>query len=538
MYKHATLLSALLAANLTFSQIGIGTSNPHPDALLELDATDIKGGLLLPRLALTSTTDPAPMAAHFSGMTLYNTATTTGENSVTPGYYYNNGTSWIKIKAGGDTSNVWETEGNAQTNSAINFIGTTDNNPLVFKANNKRVGYLDARTRGSLYLGLNAGSPNMNPPRTTAVGEDALSNNSTGEGNTAIGFQALQDNEWGSWNTASGSFSLYRNVSGAFNTAFGNSALFNTREIHYSTAVGSESLLNNLTGRENTAVGSRSMTMNFEGHYNTAIGFEASFSSEEGNGNTTFGTQAYLKSKKGEYNTAIGAAALLKENGGSDNTGIGSGSTIYLPNSSNATAIGAHAIVIRSNEMRIGNSSVKRIEAQVPLTLPSDARFKSNVQQNVPGLEFITQLNPVTYYFDNHKMAQQIGEKPLDQINTPTVSKKIHSGFIAQEVEQVAQALQYDFDGINAPQDDWDYYTLSYSQFVVPLVQAVKEQQEMIDSQQDAMAIQEKLMEAQNLRTETLEAEFDEQNERIQSQQALIETLQSKMSSLATQLNL
>lgn len=62
MYKHATFLSALLAVNFAYSQVGIDTSTPHPDALLELNVTDTKCGLLLPRVALTATTNNEPLA--------------------------------------------------------------------------------------------------------------------------------------------------------------------------------------------------------------------------------------------------------------------------------------------------------------------------------------------------------------------------------------------------------------------------------------------------------------------------------------------
>jgi hypothetical protein len=57
---------------------------------------------------------------------------------------------------------------------------------------------------------------------------------------------------------------------------------------------------------------------------------------------------------------------------------------------------------------------------------------------------------------------------------------KTSSGFIAQEVEQAAKELNYDFDGIYKPQNDKDTYGLGYQQFVVPLVKAVQEQQQMI----------------------------------------------------------
>ncbi len=53
-----------------------------------------------------------------------------------------------------------------------------------------------------------------------------------------------------------------------------------------------------------------------------------------------------------------------------------------------------------SNVVEIGNSSVTNIGGTVGWTVYSDGRFKKNIQPNVPGLSFITQLTPVTYTFD------------------------------------------------------------------------------------------------------------------------------------------
>ncbi|RLD37128.1 MAG: hypothetical protein DRI89_15515 [Bacteroidetes bacterium] len=56
------------------------------------------------------------------------------------------------------------------------------------------------------------------------------------------------------------------------------------------------------------------------------------------------------------------------------------------------------------------------------------------------------------------------------------------TGFIAQEVEQAAQTSGYDFSGVTRANDDLGMYSLSYSQFVVPLVKAVQEQQQQIEA--------------------------------------------------------
>ena len=55
------------------------------------------------------------------------------------------------------------------------------------------------------------------------------------------------------------------------------------------------------------------------------------------------------------------------------------------------------------------------------------------------------------------------------------------TGFIAQEVEKAANATGYDFSGIIKPKTEQDHYSLSYESFVVPLVKAVQEQQQLIE---------------------------------------------------------
>ncbi len=57
-------------------------------------------------------------------------------------------------------------------------------------------------------------------------------------------------------------------------------------------------------------------------------------------------------------------------------------------------------------------------------------------------------------------------------------------GFIAQEVEQAALRLGFQFSGVDKPQNDKDMYGSGYAEFVVPLVKAVQEQQAVIEALQ------------------------------------------------------
>jgi len=87
------LLITLIISLSGFSQnVGINATGSQPNASAGLDVDFANKGLLIPRVALTSTSAFAPLSAHVAGMVVYNTATT---GDVTPGFYYDNGTKWI-----------------------------------------------------------------------------------------------------------------------------------------------------------------------------------------------------------------------------------------------------------------------------------------------------------------------------------------------------------------------------------------------------------------------------------------------------------
>ncbi len=65
------------------AQVGIGNTNPNTNALLEIgDSTD-SGGVLIPRVTLSATTNSSPLATDIAGMIVYNTVTA---GDVTPGF--------------------------------------------------------------------------------------------------------------------------------------------------------------------------------------------------------------------------------------------------------------------------------------------------------------------------------------------------------------------------------------------------------------------------------------------------------------------
>ncbi len=85
----------LLAATLVQAQVGIGTNTPHSSAQLEVRSNN--KGVLLPSVSLTGTNDVSTISSPATGLLVYNSNTVSGANTVTPGFYYFNGATWVRL---------------------------------------------------------------------------------------------------------------------------------------------------------------------------------------------------------------------------------------------------------------------------------------------------------------------------------------------------------------------------------------------------------------------------------------------------------
>jgi len=130
------LISLSIGNNLKAQNIGISANPIIPDASAGLEIRFADKGLLIPRVALTSTSSASPITSPATSLLVYNTATAgTAPNNVTPGYYYWTGTKWMRLLAIDDKVS-WLLTGNAGTTPTTNFLGTTDAQPLVIRTNN------------------------------------------------------------------------------------------------------------------------------------------------------------------------------------------------------------------------------------------------------------------------------------------------------------------------------------------------------------------------------------------------------------------
>ena len=225
-----------------------------------------------------------------------------------------------------------------------------------------------------------------------------------------------------------------------------------------STAMGfmSEALGNSSTamGYYTDATGAYSTAMGFRtkasGYNSTAMG---SYTEATGNYSTAMGekTEAsgYASTAIGSYTDATGAYS----------TAMGS----YTKATGNySTAMGGGVIATGAGEL-YNSGNVKGLS----FVSTSDRRVKQNITPFSGALSKVMLLSPKTYFYNTAEFPRFEAEKDKPQI-----------GFIAQEVEAIFPEM------VTTDGDEVGLKGVRYGQLTTVLVQAIKEQQEMIQELQ------------------------------------------------------
>ncbi len=285
----------------------------------------------------------------------------------------------------------WSLTGNSGTTSS-NFMGTTDDNPVIFRVKNEPSGFtgysgnynvsfgwkaLVNFTTGSgntavgaqalqysrgidntavghwamLYnkgnYNVGVGSSVLNTGGTAsynvAIGHAVLSKN-TKDGNVGVGYESAVNNSTGEGITAVGFKALRHNTSGSRNSAFGQHALINNTTGVWNTAIGAETLINNTTGPYNTAIGGKALYHNTTGEYNTAIGLHSLKNNNIGGWNVAFGAGSLQHNTTGYLNTGLGTSAMHFNTIGKDNVAVGTEALSGNVSGNYNTAVGSRAL--------------------------------------------------------------------------------------------------------------------------------------------------------------------------------------------------
>lgn len=459
-----------------------------------------------------------------ASITTADSCTLTGEaagQNITSGSYntFIGALSGKELTTGSDNVYIGYLAGTSFTTSFDNtIIGTRAGRSFTNGANN------------NVFMGTEAGEFNTSGSDNVFIGEQSGQKNTTGSRNVFVGEDSGFSNDMGEDNTFVGRFAGYHNTNGICNVFIGGQSVGSDPYGSSTRAAGDD----NTTGKYNTCVGAGAGGDSDIPDGNTMIGYAAGHNTEEvgqctfvgafsgwdnnrtngvneGINNTYMGYGSGATNRNGGNNVGIGTNADYTTSGsfapvnnrtvfigansvmnGNDAVTVGYESTASSSQSisigasasvtgNNSIAIGYQANVSGNNEVYFGNSAVASIGGIVNWTATSDARFKNNVKEDVPGLSFINRLRPVTYNFDARKLHNHKSGCTEELEHAFAEKENIrYTGFIAQEVEQAAQESHYDFSGVDIPSTSSDVYGLRYAEFSVPLVKAVQELDEKL----------------------------------------------------------
>lgn len=273
----ATLGTATVSNAQSFS---INTDGSIADTSAILDIKSTSKGVLVPRMTKAERNlifQPA------TGLLIFQS----GPDS--SGFHYYNGTAWVWL-SNASPSVGWLTTGNAGTDSTVNFLGTLDAKPIMFRYNNTGMGQLNPGI-GSYFIGKGAGLFNNGINYNVAMGDSAMANNTTGGENTALGYYSQKGQA-------------------GLSTGGAN------------TSLGARSLMSITTGGQNVAIGHYAMASMQSGNINIVLGPGAMEAATKGSGNIGMGLWALRENDSASNNVALGTSALYT-NRRDNNIGIG-----------------------------------------------------------------------------------------------------------------------------------------------------------------------------------------------------------------------
>ncbi len=377
------------------------------------------------------------------------------------------------FRAGVNAGNSIQSGGNYNVT-----VGDEAGTALTTGDDNTFIGYAagDATTTATdnVAVGHDAFTANSTGIDNVAVGANALMTNTTADANTALGYQALKTNSTGHSNVAVGKNSLKVNTTAHNNTAVGYNSMLATTTGDTNCAFGKDSLKTCTTGTNNTALGHNTLGASTTGTSNSAVGDQAGAAVTTGNENTYIGLQAGLVATTGSNNTAVGSAA-----------GIGlttGGNNVLLGNDAGRSGSPGGAVTSANHKICIGDENIDGAHIQVDWTVASDERDKTDFTALDLGLDFVKELEPVTYKWDKRA---KYGEDVSTITHDGTHKEDwLDVGFKAQAVEALEKAAGHTIaDKTNLTTnltDDGKQYGLTYSKFVPILVKAIQELSEKV----------------------------------------------------------
>jgi len=330
-------------------------------------------------------------------------------------------------------------------------------------------------------------------PDNYFIGHKSGQANTSGLYNAFLGYNAGMSNTTGSCNLFFGNMSGAKNFSGNHNVFIGDSAGYSNLYGYENIYIGQAAGFYTFAGYDNVYIGFHT---GYSGHgqYNVYIGHEAGYSSSGASLNTVIGKSAGRALKDADYNVILGCEAGKLHETGNNNVFLGNlaGSknvkgmgNVYIGYMAGYYATDSNKLYIdnsgttkpliwgdfKNNRVEINGNPYNTTESSLNFFVrgsagglyswvaSSDKRLKRNIHTIPDALDKVQKLRGINFEWKE--------DSPVEP--------GVRMGFIAQEAEKVIPEVV---------SKSGEYYTMQYAPITALLVEAIKEQQRIIDRQE------------------------------------------------------
>lgn len=230
----------------------------------------------------------------------------------------------------------------------------------------------------------------------------------SGENNTSIGSESFGGaNTSGYDNVSIGAKSLYSNKASG-NTAIGTNAMFENTVGYNNTALGNNSMKNLASGYNNVAIGADALNASVSGGLNVAIGANALLANQFGNNNVAIGQAAGLYNK-GSNNIFLGTFAGLNEQGNDK---------LYIANKDNNYPAIYGDLVSGQIGLSTNTPADQFVIYQTSSSLPNYAQWTNNYsgQLDNDGLEIGIQSGLDAFIWQNENKPLIVGTNNMERL--------------------------------------------------------------------------------------------------------------------------
>ncbi len=459
LQKISVAALVLIGVSTSAQNVGVNATGVAPALDAGLDINFTNKGLLIPRVSIPNLTliGPITPGAGTVSLLVWNTNVATGV-----GFHYWDGFDWIPLgEAGGD----WKILGNANTVAGTNFLGTTNAQALDFRTNNT------IRLRiGNAYQVYAMNNGTANAPFYSNVNDINTGMYFAGLDNLAFSSAGLERLRMTATSAVFNELSYnydFRVESNLQNDMFFIDGGTNRIGINAGLAPGNVIEFNStgeniwLTYWENTSGANGALSQWY--HTNAALGTRVAM------GITNYSGSALIAS------AVIGLSI--------NTTTTGSGGYGVTGSANNESGRGVNGTLFFSGPYSGWAGYFSADVFCAGTYFGSDRRLKRDIQPIEGALSLINQINPVSYYYDTDKYPG-IG---FDE-------NRLSYGFIAQDLEQIVPEMVKDklislnsntekTAGMSEELQEETFKVVNYTLMIPITVEAIKEQQIMIEAQ-------------------------------------------------------